>query len=238
MDSKDSELTNPQNLKPTDNSSDVNGYENLINYQMNPGFNNDISQAVSMGAFEWDNTGNILTNFPTEPFNHRRSSFPDNSLADFPDLAQGRRRVVSWGDLETPMNLNNMDMSMRRASISIPLPTDKSNSFMSEELSSPRSATFTTEDQVSSDNNSKPRESKPSTKAGDCEQQTVVEKRLNRRRERNRLAARRSREKRTQFLHDLERVNHALQSENSQLKTKLCDVLRELEVLRNAASQR
>ncbi|KAK9759774.1 hypothetical protein K7432_016882 [Basidiobolus ranarum] len=65
------------------------------------------------------------------------------------------------------------------------------------------------------------------------EVQTVVERRLNRRRERNRLAARRSREKRTQFLHDLEGLNDSLRSENNALKGKLCEVLRELEVLRS-----
>ncbi|ORX93963.1 hypothetical protein K493DRAFT_352913 [Basidiobolus meristosporus CBS 931.73] len=63
-------------------------------------------------------------------------------------------------------------------------------------------------------------------------QVSVIERRLNRRRERNRLAARRSREKRTQFLRDLEGLNDSLRNENNALKAKLCEVLRELEVLR------
>ncbi|ORX89991.1 hypothetical protein K493DRAFT_305312 [Basidiobolus meristosporus CBS 931.73] len=68
-------------------------------------------------------------------------------------------------------------------------------------------------------------------------QQSVVERRLNRRRERNRLAARRSREKRTQFLRDLEGLNDSLRNENNALKGKLCEVLRELEMLRGSATQ-
>ncbi|ORY02210.1 hypothetical protein K493DRAFT_312118 [Basidiobolus meristosporus CBS 931.73] len=66
--------------------------------------------------------------------------------------------------------------------------------------------------------------------------QTVVERRLSRRRERNRLAARRSREKRNQFLRELEQLNQSLNSENGALKASLCEALRELQILRAATS--
>ncbi|KAK9767190.1 hypothetical protein K7432_003189 [Basidiobolus ranarum] len=64
--------------------------------------------------------------------------------------------------------------------------------------------------------------------------QTVVERRLSRRRERNRLAARRSREKRNQFLRELEQLNQSLNNENGTLKASLCEALRELQMLRAA----
>ncbi|ORX90553.1 hypothetical protein K493DRAFT_380524 [Basidiobolus meristosporus CBS 931.73] len=62
--------------------------------------------------------------------------------------------------------------------------------------------------------------------------QALIERRLSRRRERNRLAARRSREKRSQHLQELEQGNRALSSENAALKVRLYAAIQELQMLR------
>ncbi|ORX96448.1 hypothetical protein K493DRAFT_314505 [Basidiobolus meristosporus CBS 931.73] len=165
---------------------------------------------------------------------HRRSSLPGDvaeRLTDYPDMTNGRKRVFSWGDLDsTSAVLHDLDLSRaaRRLSVNIPLQNTKST-FVN--VSNTHSKVSPEPDRRQPEMNSPKTDE---TNESDS-QQNVVEKRLNRRRERNRLAARRSREKRTQFLRDLEGLNQALRNENNALKAKLCDVLQELEALRAAS---
>ncbi|KAK9693326.1 hypothetical protein K7432_013983 [Basidiobolus ranarum] len=241
--------------------------ENIISQAASMGPYDMMPNRFDWSNFAQPNSTGVLTSFPSgnltvgqtpESNAPRRSSFSGTSLGnlpEYPDLSNSRKRVYSWGDLSsTAMNMDGMDFSQsaHRSAANIQLQKNQ-DSFIDimnqnngkvptieEEFSSPASFTFEDGVDLEKDKKSKGASPKKSMKSANEPElpQTVVEKRLNRRRERNRLAARRSREKRTQFLHDLERVNQALQSENGALKSKLCEVLQELEILRSSASQR
>ncbi|KAK9768528.1 hypothetical protein K7432_000740 [Basidiobolus ranarum] len=115
-------------------------------------------------------------------------------------------------------------------------PKEQRNLKVNENMQSKSGETFDELDEYSDSNIDTKDYDQEEKQSNKNPHQAVVERRLSRRRERNRLAARRSREKRNLFLRDLEQINQALSSENGALKASLCEAMQELQMLRAATS--